>query len=457
MNTTEKDRIEELDANVWRAIGFTNREMSPITYVEYFLNVQPVYYTSSRLWYIWNEQLRIWELVDETDILNAFRKAMDDHKNTVTRKKDLIEALKQVARERKPKTLGKEWVQFGKRLYRISDGKNIESTPKLFSTNAIPHEPGESDYTPTIDKLFTEWVGEKYVPTLYEIIAYACYRAYPIQTAFVFEGSGRNGKSQYLKLIRRFIGLNNCVSTDFDKITSNNYETFSLYQKNIALMGETNYTHIKNTSIIKQLVGGDLIRFEKKFADSFSAENYAKLLIATNNLPTSDDNSDGFFRKWIIISFPNQFKEGKDIIESIPPKEYNNLARKVLKVLPVLLNKGEFTGQGTPEERRDRYLKISNPIEAFIKENYDTTDPNASAEYQAVYQDYNSYLYKQGKRNISWKQFTEALIRANLETRRIHDNEGKIRVIDGIRKIIPNPLPGQAGQQGQLVLPYTRI
>jgi len=81
------------------------------------------------------------------------------------------------------------------------------------------------------------------------------------------------------------------------------------------------------------LTGGDKIGFEKKNKDPFDDYNYAKMIIASNSLPISQDTSDGFYRRWLIVDFPNEFEEGIDILGTIPEQEYNNLALKITKIV----------------------------------------------------------------------------------------------------------------------------
>ena len=78
-------------------------------------------------------------------------------------------------------------------------------------------------------------------------------------------------------------------------------------------MGETNFSELNKTSILKKLTGQDVIGFEYKNKNPFDGFNYAKILIATNNLPTTTDKTIGFYRRWFIIDFPNRFSEEKDI------------------------------------------------------------------------------------------------------------------------------------------------
>ena len=125
---------------------------------------------------------------------------------------------------------------------------------------------------------------------------------------------------------------------------------------------------MKNTQLLKRLCGEDLIGFEYKNKMPFEGINYAKILIATNSLPMSYDKTIGFYRRWLIIDFPNQFSEAKDILAEIPEIEYNNLARKCIRILSELLRKRQFNKEGSIDERQARYEELSNPILRFINE-----------------------------------------------------------------------------------------
>jgi len=134
-------------------------------------------------------------------------------------------------------------------------------------------------------------------------------------------------------------------------------------------MGETNFTEINKTSIIKKLTGQDVIGFEYKNKDPFEDNNYAKIIIATNNLPTTTDKTIGFYRRWCIVDFFNEFSEEKDILEDIPDSEYECLALKSLAILKDLLEKRKFHKEGTIQDRMKKYEEKSNPFEKFWNEN----------------------------------------------------------------------------------------
>ena len=383
--------------------------------VEKFWAKQPFFYDKQRLFWMWNFSLHKWEIVDEVDIMNMIEDGLGFHGETVTRnvRDSYIECFKRVGRKYHPMDAPKRWIQFKDKAFSLRSNNIYDVQPNYFFCNPIPWEISNSCETPVMDKLFVEWVGEKYVKTLYEIIAYCCYSDYPIQTLFCFLGHGRNGKSQFQKLLCKFLGSDNICSTELDQLTSNRFESFKLYKKLACSMGETNFGVLKSTSLIKKLTGGDLIGFEKKNKDPFDDVNYAKIIINSNSLPSSDDTSEGFYRRWLIIDFPNQFKEGKDIIATIPEQEYDNLAKKVCNIVPLLLDNGSFTNQGDIEERQKRYIDASNPINDFL-ETYTEIDVLASATYNDMYKAYTLFLRNKKRRTVTRKEFTETLAQEGL-------------------------------------------
>lgn len=341
-----------------------------IKVVDKFLTIQPIHYDKARNWWIWNHNQFRWEYIDETDILNEIDKITKLPSTKSRIKSELLEAFKRRGRLNTPKPAKPTWVQFKDKIIDIETGEEFKATPEYFITNPIPWTLGKSTETPTMDKIFKEWVSEKYVQTLYEIIAYCLIPSYPLNRLFCFIGAGLNGKSKYLELIKRFVGVDNCATTELDTLLdSPRFETIRLHKKLVCFMGETNFNEMKKTAKLKQLTGGDLISYEYKGRDLFHDYNYAKILISTNNLPTTSDKTTGFYRRWTIIDFPNKFSEKKDILGDIPAEEYENLARKSLENLKLLMKRREFTNEGSIEERQKRFEDKSNPLGKFLEEN----------------------------------------------------------------------------------------
>jgi len=385
---------------------------------ETLIRINPIYYDKTAAWWVWNHTTLSWEQKDETDILVLCKKSLELIGDTSVRHgNSLLKALQQIGRQRQPDELSPEWIQFGINQINVQTGAKRLSSPQWFSTNSIPWDIGDSTETPVIDALIASWVGPDRVQTIHEIIAYCAYRDYPIHRVFCFVGSGANGKTRLLKIIEKFIGQDNKSSVTLKKMTGNNFALYPLYRKLACFVGETAHHNLDSTEIVKALSGQDPVSFEAKGRDAFTGINYAKLFIGTNTLPTSSDNSRGWFRRWFIIRFPNEFKEGEDILNRIPETEYNNLAAKCVKILPDLIRRGSFTGEGTIEDRRETYVKNSNPIKAYLEEFYDR-DPDAITRYTEVYIEYLNYLSELKLRRISRKEFSKSLEDEGLEAER---------------------------------------
>ena len=370
----EKNLDEESDVvtNLGQKVGslFDKKELA-----KHILDLQPCYYDKARSWWLWNWGKKKWERVDETDILNAIERQATINTINSKEKNEMLEALKQESRKIAPAKIQPTWIQFKDTIMDIITGETFQAMPNWFVTNPIPYQLHEKDFevTPTIDRIFEEWVGKDHVKTLYEIIAYSMLPNYPIHRIFCFIGAGMNGKSCFLNFLRKFIGEDNVCSTELDTLLASRFEVTRLHKKLVCQMGETNFNEMNKTSMLKKLSGGDLIGFEYKNKDPFEDRNYAKIIIATNNLPSTTDKTIGFYRRWLIIDFPNQFSEKVDILNEIPEEEYQSLALKCSYILKELLEKREFHNEGSVEDRMKKYEDKSNPLERFMKE-YTTED-----------------------------------------------------------------------------------
>jgi putative DNA primase/helicase len=432
-----KKNKEQEEDKFSKALGFFS---DFIDMAEQFHKVQPVFYDQSCIWWVWDFKKTCYKMIDDIDLMNLVDEKLPTL-NTVSQKTkyEIIESLKRVGRKHLPKDAPIKWVQFKDKAYSINSDNVYDVEPNYFFTNPVPWKLGETEDTPVMDQLFEEWVGKKFVNDLYELIAYSTYRSYPIQSMFCLYGSGRNGKSCYLSLLKKFVGTDNCCSTELDLLTTSRFEKFRLYKKLVCLMGETDMGTLTSTSLLKKLVGGDLIGYEKKGKDPFHDVNYSKVIIASNSLPSTNDTSDGFMRRWHILDFPNEFPEGKDVLAMIPEIEYNNLALKCTKILPKLLEKGSFTNQGTIMERKDKYIMVSNPLPMFLRDccTVNLMDETLFISTNELYVLYVKFLKIKKRRKVSYKEFRSALENEGLYSQKVRKydklgNEKNISWVDGI-------------------------
>jgi putative DNA primase/helicase len=391
-----------------------------IANVDMFYKNNPFFYDRAGIFWFWNMKRKCYEIVDEIDLLNSIDEGLSFYGAIQTGKAraNYINAFKSVGRKHIPKEPSKYLVQFKDKIFNIKTKDISEPDPNIFFVNPIPHGIGETSETPVMDKIFTEWLGESYKKTLYEVLAYFCLPDYPIHTIFCLIGAGRNGKSTFLSLVNKFIGNDNICSTELDNLLDSRFESAKLYKKLVCTVGETNFGTINKTSLIKKLTGQDLIGAEFKNKKPFDFINYSKLVIASNSLPSSNDTSEGFYRRWVITHWDSEFKEGGDILNIIPEEEYSNLVKKITEILPDIIERGYFTNQGTIEERKQRYILASNPITRFLELCCNRSDNALYVKYAELYSAYFQFLILNKRRTIKMKEFKQLLAEEGVEIER---------------------------------------
>jgi P4 family phage/plasmid primase-like protien len=383
---------------------------------KYICDEHPIYYDKSKMWWIWNFEEFKYQLTDETNILNMIRECLsDDAIKSSNLRSNLITALQMEGRKRQPLDFKNTWIQFKNKIYDYETGEILEANHKYFNTNPIPFNVGDSLDTPIIDKLFTDWVGEKDVITLKEICAFSLVQEYFLHRIVCLTGSGCNGKGVFLRFIQKLLGKDNCTSTELDLLIKNTFGTSSLYKKLLCVMGETDFGVLTTTGRLKSLSGQDSIQAQFKGKDQFEYFNYAKLFIATNTIPATTDKTDGFYRRWLIVDFPFKFKEGSDPLKLIPEIEYSNFLRQLFPMIISLKKRGMFSNDGDIEHRKQRYEAKSNPFPKFIEENYIKSGINSQVDVYEMFNLFQIYLDKRGLRKITYNEFKSLCVSENFE------------------------------------------
>jgi putative DNA primase/helicase len=401
--------------------GFIKSYSDKLDMAEQFYLRLPFCYDRNKMWWLWNNTRKCWELTDEVDLLNSIDNALNTSDNTIRSdvKNEIIEAMRRVGRKHQPKPIKETWVQFNNSIVDVTTGENIEPTPEYFAVNPIAWNLGDKEDTPTIDKIFNEWVSSDNVPKLYEEVSYCLLPDYPINRLFCHVGAGNNGKTCFNNLIIKLVGKENVSSVDLDLLQSSRFESSKIYKKLVAFVSETNFATIRKSDKLKKLCGKDLIDFEFKGKLGFSDWNYAKLFINTNALPLTNDRTRGFYRRWLTTDFPNEFTEAVDVLSSIPDQEYSNLARKCVRILTQLLKDRKFTNEGTIEDRERRYEELSNPIVKFIDLTYEK-DVDGKVLFSEFRDSFLVWLKENKLRVVSSKELSFILAREGYQTKKTH-------------------------------------
>lgn len=251
----------------------------------------------------------------------------------------------------------------------------VEGELKPFSPNYFFTSKLAVEYDKKADCLAFKEFLEQVLPaeedreTIRELFAYCLHQGYEVQKAIMFVGSGFNGKSTLLRTLIAFLGQENVSARTLQSLSENQFAAADLNGKYANVCPDIPATKLFNTGIFKALVGGDLLTVEKKHRDSFTFINTAKLLFSANQVPVTTDESDAFFRRWVIINFPNQFEDKDDVFllrKLTTPQELSGILNWCLPALTDLLLRGCFSNNARVSELREAYVRKSDSVGAFI-------------------------------------------------------------------------------------------
>jgi len=257
-------------------------------------------------------------------------------------------------------------------IIRLTDQQLLPHSPKEVFTIGIPVSYVMGATCSLIDSFFPQIVKPEDNALLYELVGWCLDRKSTIQKLFFLLGSGANGKSTFLNLLRKFLGPENCSAASLQALADNRFSMAQLANKLANIFPDLPASGIRDAAVIKGLTGSDAMMAEHKFERPFVLENTAKLIFSANKAPRLSEDSDAIWRRLIIVNFPNQFmgtKADSDLIDKLTSsEELSGLLNAALEALQRIRQQKAFSAGATMESVRRQYLLNSNSVPIFIEE-----------------------------------------------------------------------------------------
>ena len=264
-------------------------------------------------------------------------------------------------------------------------------SPAFGYTYRIPVKYDPKAQCPKIDKFISEVVSEDARQILYEIPASCLLQSSEFHFAYMLVGSGSNGKSTYLKLLERFLGKENISNVSLQELCEDRFKAAELVGKLANIHADIPKKAIKYTGKFKMLTGGDTITVEKKYKDPFSFTNTARLIFSANELPEVSDKTYAFWRRWIIVEFPNKFPPNPDLIKELTTdEELSGFLNQILRAMERIELLGRPTMTDSVEKAMEKWMRQSNSVYAFVQDCLER-DINSFELKDVVYDCYKEY------------------------------------------------------------------
>ena len=278
-----------------------------------------------------------------------------------------------------------------------------------------------SKLCPRALKAFEDWVGDKWV-LLFEIAGYCLYPKYDLHKAVMLVGSGSNGKSTYLKFLKDLLGRENVASVSLQDLADEGkrFAVAQLHHKLANIYADLPAKALKSTGRFKVLTGEDPVTADRKFKEPITFVNYAKLIFSANELPKVRDVTEAFWRRWLVVEFPNKFPLNPRFYEETFTEEEveGAIIVSLLAFRRVWLRR-KFSFEGTGADYREYWLRSTDSVYAFIKALMEdgvggykgVKDPNGGVEAPTLYGLYVKFCEDEDMEAVDKRGFTIELER----------------------------------------------
>lgn len=245
---------------------------------------------------------------------------------------------------------------------------------------------------------------------LAEFMGYVFTKNLKLSKTLILYGSGANGKSVFFNIVNALLGKENISYYPLDTLTRSEYQRAELANRLLNYASEINGK--METDMFKKLVSGEPVDARQIYKRPFDLYDYGKLMFNCNLLPKDTEQTDAFFRRFIIIPFNQRIPESEqdpNLSDKIIAKELSGVFNWVIDGLKRLLAQKGFTVSDSVKSQTENYRKESDSVALFTDDfNY---VPSAT-EYetlQNMYFEYKTYCQDNGYKACSNRTFKDRL------------------------------------------------
>lgn len=344
-----------------------------------------------------------YEIVDINIVGKIIRYLMHEVQNNIWQSLYESEVLKVLSLEAttiKELNPNREYINLENGMLNLYTLELLEHNPSFLSSVRIPVIYNKEANSELFKRVINDITmgDEELVKVIQEVFGYSLTAETKAEKAFMFYGSGSNGKSLLAKILMALVGEGNVSSISLEQFS----EQFGLEPiigktLNIATENELGDTKM-NTESIKAIISGDLISIRIKYKEALKYIPICKLLFLVNTLPDTMDNTHGFYRKIEIIPFRRKFTDkDKDV----------DLFERLKQELPAILNWAlegfhrlrannyQFSRSKAIEDTKKEYEEDQNPVLRFYQDCI-TIKQGESVKKSEVIMAYDKYIRMNG-------------------------------------------------------------
>ena len=309
----------------------------------------------------------------------------------------------------------------------LNDFSVRKATPKDYFTKSVTANFDKNAKCPLWDS-FLETIfdhDKDLIRYVQKAVGYSLTGSTAEQCAFFLYGTGRNGKSTFIDVLRELFGdYARNIQPETIMIKNNNginSDIARLKGARLVTTVEPNEGLKLNEGLLKQLTGGDIITARKLYAEEFEFKAEFKLWMATNHKPIIRGTDLGIWRRVHMIPFTVVIPENevdKQLTDKLM-QELDGIFVWALRGL-AMYNKEGLEMPHAVRQAVDEYKKEMDVVSRFLDECTEKAFAK-SVKASDLYQVYTNWCSQYGEYQMSNTKFGKEIMQ---KYERVRRNDG---------------------------------
>ena len=233
------------------------------------------------------------------------------------------------------------------------------------------------------------------------------------EKAGILTGVGANGKSTFLRIISRLFPDEARVAVPM-QVFGEDYKRSLFADARINVCNELPARDILASEAVKDIIDGSEVIARLPHRPPFQFRSRATHLFAANRLPPTSDLSRGFFRRFIVVDFPNSFegREDRGLADRIIASELPGILSLAITAAAILVEQNQFTIPESSRRAEAEWRQHSDSVSMWLHEATEASGWTASS---AAHLAYRTWCERALLKPVSTKEFALRLLNAKVK------------------------------------------
>lgn len=235
---------------------------------------------------------------------------------------------------------------------------------------------------------------------------------------YLFGATANNGKSTLIETLERSMPPGS-TSAVRPQILGERFSVSALVGKLLNAVYEIPTAPMQHADRFKQVISGETIDYERKHVDGASFRPIAGHIYGANHWLKSDDQSNGFYRRFLIIGF-NRKLEGSEVVRKLAGQiveaELPEIVSWSLDGAVRLLQRNGYTIPESHHALMAEWRGLADSVQAWVDYACETGSKELVTR-EVLYASYCDWVVTSGRSRLSIDAFAQRLARWREHTR----------------------------------------